>query len=210
MKKDVIIFLDIDGVLDSYNWFKNPIRRLFTNYRTEVASYIDRRNLFWVSLLCRITKAKIVLSSSWRHGWNTDGTIRVDNKGRSVVKTDKLFKSWGLHITSITPNSSDLKNTYETDLSNVPEESLLIKGPDGDEPLISKEAYLSYARGGEILTWIEQNNYTGKYLILEDDVTDVECFVDLRKHLIKTSFYEKLGGFGFRHLIKSLIKLINQ
>ena len=205
--KECIIFLDIDGVLDSYNWFRNPIRRLKKNHRTEIASYIDIRNLFWVSLLCKITKAKIVLSSSWRHGWDEFGNIRKENKGRSVVPTANLFKKWGLNIISVTPNCSNLSNTYSIDWSIIPKAMLEFKEEDTKELKENPDKFIKWSRGAEILTWLEQHKYDGNYLILEDDITDVICFDILKPHVIKTNFYGLLAGFGFRHFVKSFIQL---
>lgn len=42
----MIVFLDIDGVLNSRAWFSSPLRKLQKNYKTEMSSYINPRNLF--------------------------------------------------------------------------------------------------------------------------------------------------------------------
>ena len=52
--KERIIFLDIDGVLNYSAYFHSK------KYLSE-RNPICKRNLFWVGLLCRLFKAKVVL-----------------------------------------------------------------------------------------------------------------------------------------------------
>jgi hypothetical protein len=201
MKEGPIVFLDIDGVLDSYNWFKSRIRRIiYPKSATEIASYISRRNLFWVSLFCRITKAKVVLSSSWRYGWDENGNISASNKGRSVAPTDKLLRKWGINIISVTPKKSELKNTYDIDYDII---------PDSYKSRDKKEVYIEYTRGAQILNWIEQHEYNKSFLIFEDDWHDIACFKCLEPHIVKCKFYGFCAGFSFRQFINALRKYKN-
>lgn len=81
-----VIFLDIDGVLNDYN------------YRETVADYyespIDESKLHLLKALVDKTNAKIVLSSTWRMYWGDDSE---DSK-----KLDEVFKRHGLEIYSKT------------------------------------------------------------------------------------------------------------
>lgn len=199
----MIVFLDIDGVLNSRAWFSSPLRKLQKNYKTEMSSYINPRNLFWVSLFCKLTKAKVVLSTSWRYGWDDEGKVRKDHLGRSVELTDKLLKKHGLDIISVTPDISSLTDEYNIDWSVVPESFLLFTDAEKNEASIDKNKFIKYARGSQILTWIESHNCNDNFLIFDDDVSDIICFEVLKPHVIKTSFYGKLAGFGLRHFIRA-------
>ena len=77
----------------------------------------------------------------------------------------------------------------------------------GMDDIENRDSILQYARGTQIMEWIERNHFEGKYVILEDDYQDVEFYKDLQKRLVITSFYKKCGGFGFRHFIKALIMM---
>ncbi|MHB8407765.1 MAG: HAD domain-containing protein [Acidiferrobacterales bacterium] len=59
-----VIFLDIDGVLNSDQWFKVIGRPC-----TEWEDHIDPQAVLLLNLIIEKTGAKIVLSSSWRAIW---------------------------------------------------------------------------------------------------------------------------------------------
>ena len=166
---------------------------------------ICKRNLFWLSLLCRLTKSKVVLSSTWRYGWNEDGSVRKDIKGHDMVKTDSLFRKNGINIISVTREGKlSLENNYEINEDKINE---LCNRATFFEDIKNRDFILQYARGTQIMEWIERNHFEGKYVILEDDYQDVEFYKDLQKRLIITSFYKKRGGFRFKHFIKALIMM---
>ena len=87
-----IIFLDIDGVLNSRAYD----RKRNWNEQTD----IDETRLPLIKEIVDATNAKIVLSSTWREHWN-----RVPNRckedGRYINKT---FAKYGLTIYDKTPN----------------------------------------------------------------------------------------------------------
>ena len=98
-----IIFLDIDGVLN-YRYFyqSKSYQRNVKKNGYDMVNQICKRNLFWLSLLCRLTKSKVVLSSTWKYGWEEDGSVRKDIKGYCMIKTDSLFRENGINIISVT------------------------------------------------------------------------------------------------------------
>lgn len=201
-----LIFLDVDGVLNGHNYYlTKSYTKAKQKYNWDMVSQICRKNLFWVGLLCRITNSKVVLSSSWRYGWNEDGSVKKRDGGHEMWETDKLFRKYGVNIISITPKGSVvLKNAHLRNEEKVKDwlnKPTFVGLKDRDETL-------DYCRGTQILKWIEDNNYKGKYLILEDDYCDVELYKELEPKIIITSFYSEKFGFRFKHFLISLIKMI--
>ena len=87
-----IIFLDIDGVLNS---------RVYDRMRNkDELTDIDETRLPLVKEIVEATGAKIVLSSSWRESWDKDPRIcREDG-----VYINETFAKFGLEIYGKTPN----------------------------------------------------------------------------------------------------------
>lgn len=203
---DKIIFLDIDGVLN-YRYFyqSKSYQRNVKKNGYDMVNQICKRNLFWLSLLCKLTKSKVVLSSTWKYWWNEDGSVRKDIEGHNTIKTDSLFRKNGINIISVTRKGKlSLENNYEMNEDKITD---WCNKPTLQEFEKNRDFILQYARGTQIMEWIERNHFEGKYVILEDDYQDVEFYKDLEKRLVITSFYKKRGGFGFRHFIKALWKL---
>lgn len=80
-----VIFLDIDGVLNSARYDK---------IRTENQGNIDETRLHLLAELVEQTDAKIVLTSSWRKHWEKD-IRKCDAIGRELTAT---FAKYGLSI----------------------------------------------------------------------------------------------------------------
>lgn len=80
-----IVFLDVDGVLNSVRYDRQ---------RGADEGNIDRSRLPLLKRLIDKTQAQIVLSSSWRKHWDADGA-RLDGVGREMVA---LFAEYGLSI----------------------------------------------------------------------------------------------------------------
>ena len=205
-----IIFLDIDGVLNYRKFFESRLYRLNVDENGhDMANQICKRNLFWVGLLCRLTKADVVLSSSWRYGWNPDGTVNHQKRGHQMDLTDKLFRRYGVNIISTTGKGSiQLKQKYIFDedkwsefISRFSKNFIEVISSSKEE---RDSHLLSYARGTQILDWLERYDSLVDFIILDDDIQDIEIYESLSKRIIKTSFYEKRGGFRFKHFIKAL------
>lgn len=189
-----ILFLDIDGVLNYRHFFDNWKRRIQkllhikSKYRTE-KDMISRYALFLVGILCKIKKYKVVLSSSWRYNWDENGRP-ID---KNMIPVHKLLHKYGVDIIGTTPiGESFLNKEYSMgDCRSYSVDSILSK----------KE----YWRGTQILKYIENHNLNiDDCLIIDDDVYDVECYDCLKPRLIGTSYYDSIGGFRLKHLIKAL------
>ena len=85
-----IIFLDIDGVLNSVR---------YDCTKTESDGNIDKTRLPLLKELVDKTDAKIVLSSSWRIYWESD-KAKCDSIGKDI---DETFSKFGLTIYDKTP-----------------------------------------------------------------------------------------------------------
>ncbi|MDE6690910.1 MAG: hypothetical protein K2K04_02975 [Clostridia bacterium] len=92
MGKMKVIFLDIDGVLNSRAYDRKRNWNEQTN--------IDETRLPLVKRIVDETGAKIVLSSTWREHWSVDPLL-CDDDG---VYINKTFAKYGLEIYGKTPD----------------------------------------------------------------------------------------------------------
>ena len=95
-----ILFLDIDGVLNSWRYDQE---------RISLQDNIDETRLPLLSRIVSSTNAKIVLTSSWRKHWERD-SIKADSIGQHL---NQLFGEYGLAIFDKTLESSDNNRTDE-------------------------------------------------------------------------------------------------
>lgn len=86
-----VIFLDIDGVLNTEAW-RNSTEEYFDKP-------INEEHMIFLKFLCDVTDAEILLSSSWREHWN-EGVQQVDPIGDYF---NKIFAKYNLEIYSKTP-----------------------------------------------------------------------------------------------------------
>ena len=87
-----IIFLDIDGVLNSNAYDRTRDKSKQTN--------IDETRIPFVKQIVDQTGAVIVLSSTWRMHWNSD-KAKCDNDGLYMID---LFGKYGVEIYDKTPD----------------------------------------------------------------------------------------------------------
>lgn len=87
-----IIFLDIDGVLNSFRYDMS---------KKETDGNIDVSRLMLIKSLIDCTGAKVVLSSSWRSHWDPEGN-ETDEIGREI---EKVFNQCGIKLFDTTPLS---------------------------------------------------------------------------------------------------------
>lgn len=95
-----VIFLDIDGVLNSIS---------YDRVRTDEDGNIDKTRLVLVKELVDKTGAKIVLSSSWRDHWEKN-TEYLDEEGKKLIS---VFAEAGLEIYGKTPKIGYLERSEE-------------------------------------------------------------------------------------------------
>lgn len=105
-----IIFLDIDGVLNGYGWFEHFIvDNLFRicRFLGFAKEFKDHYDLFGIRLryvrnLKRIinkTKAKVVLSSSWKFGWYKP----YEDCSERMKALKRAFTKYNIEVVGITP-----------------------------------------------------------------------------------------------------------
>ena len=113
-----IIFLDIDGVLNGYNKWTYLAINISKKLHIPVSVMRDVLNIFevketYVKRLYKIVKktgAKIVMSSSWRHGyWNTP----YEEKHYDQKRLHDLLDKYSLEVIDITPSSKTGKREDE-------------------------------------------------------------------------------------------------
>ena len=89
-----VIFLDVDGVLNSEHCFKKEHKRYERTHEIRVDKDLDKRFIKNLKWLVNKTGAKIVLSSSWR------GLVKKDKNHY----LHKYLEEQGLKIYDYTPN----------------------------------------------------------------------------------------------------------
>ena len=170
-----------------------------------MSTMISRYHLFLIGLLCRITHAKVVLSSTWRYGWNEGGSVNIQKPGHQMELTDRLFRKFGVDVIGITKRGAiQLQNKYEYN-DKVLDGFTSRQHFNGLKDVCGKRSeVLKYARGSQILDWIECNNFTGHYIIIDDDWEDICFYRELEKRIVITRYYGGAGGFRLKHFIKAL------
>ena len=96
-----VIFLDIDGVLNS--WQYDHL------HGTVHDGNIDETRLILLKYLVEKSNAKIILSSSWRKHWNKDKSL-CDSIG---IELETLFSKYQLSIFDKTPELANNNRAEE-------------------------------------------------------------------------------------------------
>lgn len=92
-----IIFLDIDGVLNSHQYYEGK-----TDTELSEAPF-DRENVAQLKKIVAASGAEIVLTSSWRGSWEKDPE-KCTLEGRIL---NQLFSEYGMKIMDKTPSMRD-------------------------------------------------------------------------------------------------------
>lgn len=180
-----VIFLDIDGVLNGYNFWNllgwNIISKFHSNklkgwYRNLTEPFgVHERKVKRLAKIVHKTGAKIVISSSWRIGLQYN---RLTDDEKRLLE---LFDKYNIEIYDYTPILPSRK------------------------------------RENEIMAWLFRNPQVNKFIILDDENFDLQCFIG--KQLVQTSsiprgkyirghWYENTG-LKNKH-IRQAIKMLNR
>lgn len=182
-----IIFLDIDGVLNHQEWYKkryNTIskKEIVSNYPLYEFDPVSVANL---NLIILETGAKVVISSTWRHG-------------RSVEDLQSLLNQVGFigEVIGKTPNISAKLNTEDSDYT-VP------RGCEIDWWLKTKGAFQRINWSKKVQQEYIERSIVKNYVILDDDS---DMLYGQREHFIKTSNSHGLT----KELTETAIKVLNK
>ena len=172
MKK--VIFLDVDGVL-------NSDRTLYEDISLEDDLILNLKEIV------NKTKAKIILSSSWR--LSTDAIATLMNK----------LDKFGLVISGMTCDGVDLDwlEKYEFDTTK----KYLDTKFDWDE---NRQIKITRDRGAEIFKWL-YDHVDCAYVILDDEIEDIKPYFS-ESVIVKTSY--KIGLT--KEDVKKAIQILNK
>ena len=182
-----IIFLDIDGVLNHQDWYK---RRHNTISQEEIASKypfyeFDPVSVANLNLIIDETGAKVVISSTWRHG-------------RSVEDLQGLLNQVGFigDVIDKTPNIWAKLNVEDSGYT-VP------RGCAIDWWLKEKGDFQRINWSQEVQQEYIEHSIVKNYVILDDDS---DMLYGQREHFIKTSNSHGLT----KELTETAIKVLNK
>ena len=181
-----VIFLDIDGVLNGYNFWnllgwniicKFNSDRLKSWYRdiTEPFGVHERKVKRLAKIVHNTMNTKVVISSSWRSG------LQSNNLSDSEKRLLALFDKYDIEIYDYTPILPSRK------------------------------------RENEIMAWLFRNPQVNKFIILDDENFDLQCFIG--KELIQTSSVPRgryIKGQWFENTglknkhVRQAIKMLNR
>lgn len=172
MKK--VIFLDVDGVL-------NSSRTLYESISLEDDLILNLKEIV------NKTKAKIILSSSWRLSTEAVATL-----------IDKLDK-FGLAISGMTYDGVDLDwlEKYEFDVTK----KYLDTKFDYDE---NRQIKITHDRGAEIFKWLHDHDDC-TYVILDDGIEDIKPYFS-ESVIVKTSYKTGLT----KEDVKKAVQILNK
>ncbi|WP_242837926.1 HAD domain-containing protein [Lacrimispora indolis] len=173
------MFLDVDGEL-TYSGYKN----------TETNS-IDEQKVLLLKEIVESTDAIIVLSSSWKSGYD-----KKTGKKRNYYKVlEGLLNKNGLEIFDITDNIPSKI------INDKPTKSMTL------DDIMNIRCEYGTGRGAEVNKWIKENN-PKSYVILDDENHDWSDY-GLENNWIQPSWYDENGGLHQEHVDKA-IKILNR
>ena len=111
-----IIFLDIDGVMNSELWNKD------NEMKISKGKFIDSEKVRLLSRIINATKAKIVLHSGWRF-WFNDNIMPLRKEAEYLVE---VLKSYNLNIYDKTPDLTTVEIRKSKKFSLVKAQEILL------------------------------------------------------------------------------------
>lgn len=174
-----VIFLDIDGELT------------YAGYSNEKTQDIDLEKVALLKEIVETTDAKIVLSSSWKCGYD-----KITGEKKIFYRTlENILSAMGLFIYDIT--------------EDIP--GIMIKEkeqPWQEDKTISlgeyKKIHFQYGTGraAEVKKWIDDHTVES-FVILDDEDHDWEDY-GLADYWIQPSWYDENGGLHREHVTKAI------
>ena len=153
-----VIFLDIDGVLTT------------CSYHNPDTNHIDPRRVWILSQIVNRTGAKIVLTSTWKMGYDKDSGKKEDY----YKILEKVLTEYGLEIFDITDDIPEkIKNPLPQTFSL--------------EDLDNVEGVHGTGRAAEVEKWIRKH-VVENFVILDDEDHDWKEY-GLDKNWIHTCYY---------------------
>lgn len=172
-----VIFLDIDGEL-TYAGYENPN-----------TNDIDPEKVRLLKEIVIATDAKIVLSSSWKCGYN-----KVTGEKRKFYRTlETMLEIEGL---SIYDTTEDIPGEFLKNLPAQKEKTMTLSD------LEKIPVKFGTGRGAEISKWII-DHHLESFVILDDEDHDWENY-GLENHWICPSWYDENGGLNIYHVKKAI------
>ena len=175
-----IIFLDIDGVLNSEKWHKERFdKKLYPNLENYPLCEFDPLTIEQLNLLTDKTNAKIVISSTWR-------------MGRTIDELKKLFEEVGIkgEIIGVTPHLT-FSDGHGVDRGNE----------------IKRWIDLNCIRWWDkMLSQKEKDITLESYVILDDDP---DMLLEQKDNFVRTSWRDGLTALHTRKAIKILNTTLN-
>ena len=185
-----IIFLDIDGVMNSQKrllqlhkaYKKGQCTREYFNQQKALPY---KQTLSALKYIVDKTQAKIVLTSVWR------------KNEEKVALLNTLFKDYGFQI-----YDSTCCGVY---LSTV--EKLNFKKDNCHFKYEESKTNLEYTtdRGAEIAVWLNEHPNVQNFVILDDDVADIKGYYP--KNQVKTKYYKDALNMK---CAKKAVKILNK
>jgi len=184
-----VIFLDIDGVLNSENHAKEMFALKDENpqkfYNTWDLPY--EGTLKPLQRIVESTGAVIVLSSTWRLG--------------RIPLLNKVFKPYGFQIIDRTCYGVSLKKLQELGFDT----DKCYDAQYRDFKFNNSCNINTYDRGAEIMLWLSEHKDVESFVILDDDWLDIEPYYT--KEHVQTDFY----NWGLtEELADKAIKILNK
>ncbi len=97
-KKQKVIFLDFDGVLNNAD-YRDTVKDYYNNF-------IDETRMPYLKRIVNETGAVIVLTTTWRLFWNENSTYFLEN----TQKINRIFEKYGLKVYSKTDFYEEKRN----------------------------------------------------------------------------------------------------
>ena len=164
-----VLFLDIDGVLNSDSFFCSKYHNFLRLFRGEQGVMHDPRAVKLLGKICKATNCKIVMSSTWKAFY-----FKKDKNAKFLSRPlKKDLKKYGIIIEDYTDweynyELADLYSNIVWD-QNSKTSSLAINKN-------KKELKEFYGRGLEISNWLKKHPEVKQYVVLDDVTQDLPLF----------------------------------